>query len=263
VGIFVEVAGVQGVIDFAAGGVLAAVGTAFAASLVEVVEAFTILLAVAAVSGWRPAALGSGAGLAVLVGLVLLLGSLFAAVPIHLLQFVAGVLLLLFGMRWLRKAVLRSAGIIALSDEERAFAAETEQLERQAERRKNALHWIATLTAFKATILEGIEVVFVVIAVGGARGQLAAASLGAAAAFLLVLAIGLLVHKPLSRVPENRLKLGVGVMLSAFGVYWAGEGLGVAWPGEDLASIAFAALFLATGLGLAAILRASSAEPSP
>jgi Ca2+/H+ antiporter, TMEM165/GDT1 family len=253
---------VESVINFAAGGVLATVATAFAASLVEVVEAFTIILAVATVSGWRPAALGLGAGLAVLVGLVLALGSLVAAVPIQAVQFLVGVLLLLFGMRWLRKAVLRAAGIIALSDEGRAFAAETAQLEKQAKRRTDALRWIATLTAFKATMLEGIEVVFVVIAVGGARGQLPAASLGAAAACLIVLAIGLLVHRPLSRVPENTLKLGVGVMLSAFGVYWAGEGLGIAWPGEDLACIAFAALFLATGLGLSRRLRASGAEPA-
>jgi Ca2+/H+ antiporter, TMEM165/GDT1 family len=255
-------AAVEGVIDFAAGGVLAAVGTAFAASLVEVVEAFTIILAVAVVSGWRPAALGSGAGLAVLVGLVLALGSLLAAVPIQALQLLVGVLLLLFGMRWLRKAILRAAGIVALSDEQRAFAAETAQLQRQAERRADILWWIATLTAFKATVLEGIEVAFVVIAVGGARGQLPAASLGAAAACLIVLAIGLVVHRPLSRVPENTLKFGVGVMLSAFGVYWAGEGLGIAWPGEDLACIAFAALFLTTGVGLAGILRASGAEPA-
>ena len=249
-----------GGIDFAAGGVLTAVGTAFAASLVEVVEAFTIVLAVAVVSGWRPAAVGSGAGLAVLVGLVLALGSLLGAVPIQALQFIVGVLLLLFGMRWLRKAVLRAAGIIARSDEQRAFDAETAQLEEQAKRRATALRWIATLTAFKATVLEGIEVVFVVIAVGGARGHLPAASLGAAAAFLIVLAVGLVVHRPLARVPENSLKFGVGVMLSAFGVYWAGEGLGIAWPGGDLACIVFAALFLATGLGLAGLLRAN-AEP--
>ena len=239
-----------------------AVTAAFLASLVEAVEALTIVLAVAIVRGLRPAILGALAGLLVLALIVVALGPLLDRVPLYVLQIAIGVLLLLFGMRWLRKAILRAAGIIALNDERRAFAAETAQLERQAKRRAGAQRWIATLTAFKATILEGIEVVFVVIAVGGARGQLPAASLGAAAACLIVLAIGLLLHRPLSRVPENTLKLGVGVMLSAFGVYWAGEGLGIAWPGEDLACIVFAALFLATGLALAGLLRAGSAEPA-
>jgi Ca2+/H+ antiporter, TMEM165/GDT1 family len=232
-----------------------AVTAAFLASAVEIVEAFTIVLAVGMFSGWRPALLGTGAGLAVLAGLILALGPLLGQVPIHALQFVVGVLLLLFGMRWLRKAVLRSAGIIALHDEQAVFAEETAHLHDAALRHKNGIAWMAGLAAFKAIVLEGVEVVFVVIAVGAGRGHLWAASLGALAACAIVLAIGLLVHKPLSRVPENTLKFGVGVMLSAFGVFWTGEGLGISWPGQDLAIVAFAALFLATGLSLAAMLR--------
>jgi Ca2+/H+ antiporter, TMEM165/GDT1 family len=243
-------------VDVATWGAAApAVSAAFLASAVEVVEAFTIVLAVGTFSGWRPALLGTGAGLAVLACLILALGPLLGAVPIHALQFVVGVLLLLFGLRWLRKAVLRAAGIIALHDEQAAFVEETAHLQDEASRHKSSLAWLAGLTAFKAIVLEGIEVVFVVIAVGAARGQLWAASLGALAACAIVLGIGLLVHKPLSRVPENTLKFVVGVMLSAFGVYWTGEGLGISWPGQDLAVVLFGAIFLATGLGVAAILR--------
>jgi uncharacterized membrane protein len=232
-----------------------AVTAAFLASFVEVVEAFTIVLAVGTFQGWRPAALGTAAGLVLLAGLVLVLGPLLGLVPIHALQFVVGVLLLLFGMRWLRKAVLRSAGIIALHDELATFAEETELLRDRARSQQLRLNWIAGLTAFKAVVLEGVEVVFVVIAVGAGHGQLWPASIGALAACAIVLAIGFVIHKPLSRVPENTLKFAVGVMLAAFGVYWTGEGLGISWPGHDLAIIMFAAIFWAAGLGLAAIFR--------
>ncbi len=232
-----------------------AVSAAFLASAVEVVEAFTLVLAAVTFAGWRPALLGTIAGLAVLAAVILVLGPVLGQVPIHALQLGIGVLLLLFGMRWLRKAVLRAAGIIALHDEQAAFAEETAHLREEASRRKSGLAWIAGITAFKAIMLEGIEVVFVVIAVGAGRGLVPAAALGALAACAIVLAVGVLVHKPLSRVPENTLKFGVGVLLSAFGVYWTGEGLGIRWPGEDLAIVLFAAIFLGTGFGLAAMLR--------
>jgi uncharacterized membrane protein len=237
-----------------------AVTAAFLASLVEVVEAFTIVLAVATVRGWRPAFSGTLAALALLAVLVLTLGPLLDRVPLHALQLVIGVLLLLFGLRWLRKAILRSAGIVALHDETGAFAAEAENLH-EAERRQEAhLDWIAGLTAFKAVVLEGLEVVFIVIAVGAGRGLLVPAALGAVAACLLVLLIGILVRRPLARVPENTLKFGVGVMLSAFGVFWTGEGLGIDWPGHDLAILAFVVIFLALGVALATIVRRPQAE---
>lgn len=225
-----------------------AVTAAFLASLVEAVEAFTIVLAVTSLRGWRPAALGATAGLAVLAGIVLLLGPVLDYVPIHSLQLAIGVLLLLFGMGWLRKASLRAAGIIPLHDEDAIFAAQTAELTKQADRRRRSLDWVAGITALKAVLLEGLEVVFIVVAVGGGRGLLVPASLGALAACILVLAIGAVVHRPLSRVPENNLKFGVGVMLSAFGVFWTGEGLGIAWPGQDLALLPFALLFLGAGL---------------
>lgn len=232
-----------------------AISAAFLASLVEVVEAFTIVLAVATVQGWRPALTGTAAGLGVLGLLVLALGPVIDRVPLQSLQLVIGVLLLLFGLRWLRKAILRAAGIIALHDEERAFASETASLVEAARLDATRRDWIAGLAAFKAVVLEGVEVVFIVIAVGAGRGLLWPAALGALAACALVLVIGLAVHKPLSRVPENTLKFGVGVMLSAFGVYWTGEGLGVAWPGHDLAILVLAAMFLAIGLSLVPLAR--------
>lgn len=237
-----------------------AVASAFFASLVEVVEAFTIILVVATLRGWRPAALGTGAALACLAALVVLLGPLLDRVPLHLLQLAIGILLLLFGMGWLRKAALRAAGSIPLHDEDAIFAREAASLDEESRRRKTSLGWIAGVTAFKAVLLEGLEVVFIVIAVGASRGLLWPASLGALAACLAVLAAGAIVHRPLSRVPENTLKFGVGVMLSAFGVFWTGEGLGVDWPGADLSLLVFAALFLAAGLLAARIARAATAR---
>ena len=225
-----------------------AVSAAFLSSLVEAVEAVTIVLAVATVRGWRPAALGSAAGLALLVLIVLAFGPLLDRVPLYLLQVIIGALLLLFGMRWLRKAILRAAGVIPLHDEMLAFAHETEALRDQARRQERRLDWLAGVTAFKAVVLEGLEVVFIVIAVGAGRGLIVPASTGALLACLLVCAAALAIHRPLSRVPENTLKFAVGVMLSAFGVFWLGEGLGVPWPGGDLAILAFVAMFLAVAL---------------
>src|SRR5215472_18618728 len=239
---------------------LPAVSAAFLASLVEVVEAFTIVLAVATLRGWRPAAIGTIVGLIALASVVLLLGPLLARVPITSLQLTIGILLLLFGMGWLRKASLRAAGIIPLHDEEAIFAAEAAELTEQAHRRQRNLGWAAGITVLKAVLLEGLEVVFIVIAVGAGRGLLIPAALGALAACALVLAAGILIHRPLSRVPENTLKFGVGVMLSAFGVFWTGEGLGIAWPGQDLALLLFIALFLGAGLIASGLARRLSVE---
>jgi uncharacterized membrane protein len=232
-----------------------AVTAAFLASLVEMVEAFTIVLAIGMVRGWRPAVLGTVAALVLLAVAVALFGPLLDRVPLHALQFVIGVLLLLFGLRWLRKAILRAAGLVALHDEVTVFEQEAQSLRKAQAGRTAGLDWIAGLTAFKAVTLEGVEVVFIVLAVGAGRGLLAAAALGAFGAFLLILLIGLAVHRPLSRGPENTLKFVVCVMLSAFGIFWTGEGLGVGWPGDDLAIPVFAAFFLLVGLGVALALR--------
>src|ERR1700737_4485293 len=225
-----------------------AVFSAFLSSLVEAVEALTIVLAVGTVRGWRPAGLGTLAGLSVLGLIVLALGPLLDRVPLNLMQLAIGVLLLLFGMRWLRKAILRAAGIIPLHDETTAFARETAELRGHDGQQGAQLDWFAALASFKAVVLEGLEVVFIVIAVGAGRGLILPASVGALAACVLVAAAGFAVHRPLTRVPENTLKFAVGVMLSAFGVFWIGEGLGIPWPGADLAIVAFAGLFLVFGL---------------
>src|SRR5258706_7096645 len=196
-----------------------AVGSAFLASLVEVVEAFTIVLAVGTVRGWRPAAFGTAAALVVLGMLVVLLGPLLDRVPIHLLQFVIGVLLLLFGMGWLRKAILRAAGIIPLHDENAAFAAKTAALSDATTPLRSGYDWLGGVMAFKAVLLEGLEVVFIVIAVGAGRGLLVPASLGAVAGWVVVPAIWATLRRPLARGPGNTLKFAGGTILCAFGVF--------------------------------------------
>jgi uncharacterized membrane protein len=237
-----------------------AVTTAFLASLVEAVEALTIVLAVVIVRGLRPALLGAGAGLAVLALIVVALGPLLDRVPLNVLQIAIGILLLLFGMRWLRKAILRAAGIIPLHDEATAFAKEEAELHDLERRHARRLDWLAGLASFKAVLLEGLEVVFIVIALSAGRGVLLPVSAAAFAACVLVALSGVVVHRP--RVPENGLKFAVGVLLSAFGLFWTGEGLGVEWPGADLAILAFIALFLGTGLASVALLnrRAAAAK---
>jgi uncharacterized membrane protein len=237
-----------------------AISAAFLSSLVEAVEALTIVLAVGTVRGWRPAGLGAAAGLVLLALIVLALGPLLDRVPLRLLQLAIGILLLLFGMRWLRKAILRAAGVIPVHDEEAAYATETAQLRKHGRGNEVRLDWLAALASFKAVVLEGLEVVFIVIAVGAGRGLIIPASIGAVAACLLVVVVGFAVHHPLARVPENTLKFAVGVMLSAFGVFWIGEGLGVPWPGEDMAIVAFAALFLVAALVAVALTRRPGTE---
>lgn len=227
--------------------IISTMTAAFLASFVEVVEAFTIILAVGLTRGWRPALTGTALGLLLLAVLVIVFGPLLARIPIHIVQFVLGALLILFGMRWLRKAVLRWVGVIALRDEEKAFAKETAELEQlQSDQRAD---FVAGLAAFKAVVLEGVEVIFIVIAVGATQGMTLYASLGALAALVLVLGLGLAIHRPLSRVPENTLKLVVGLMLTSFGIFWTGEGLGAEWPGADLALLAIFGL-----LGVACLL---------
>lgn len=232
----------------------------FLASLVEAVEALTIVLAVATVRGWRPAGIGALAGLVSLALIVVVLGPALEHVPLRLLQLAIGVLLLLFGMRWLRKAILRAAGVIAPHDETSAFAAATAELRQQGARQMAQADWLAAIASLKAVLLEGLEVVFIVIAVSAGRGLLVAASVSAVAACLVVAGAGLIVYRPLARVPENTLKFAVGVLLSAFGLFWTGEGLGAPWPGADWAIVAFIALYLALGLGAIALARRPNVE---
>jgi len=215
----------------------------FLASMVEFVEALTIVLAVAATRGWKPSLLGAAAGLAALAVLVAAPGVSLASIPLPSLQLTVGVPLLLFGARWLQKAVLRSAGVIAMHDEAVAYSRQTQVL-RSAAQIRSAFDPIAMLASFKAVVLEGVEVVFVVVALGLKRGLMVPAASGAGIALLLVIALGVVLHRPLARIPENTLKFAVGVMLTAFGTYWTGEGLGFAWPASDVSVLVLVAVFL-------------------
>jgi uncharacterized membrane protein len=234
----------------------------FLASLVEFVEALTVVLAVGVTRGWRGAIGGTVLALAVLLVLVLALGPALTQLPIDIVQLVVGGLLILFGMRWLRKAILRAAGIIPLHDEEALFAKETATL-RGIGGIGQGWDKVAIAAAFKITMLEGTEVVFIVIAVGaGGSGLLIPAAIGALAALLLVVALGLVVHKPLSTIPENTLKFGVGVLLSGFGTFWVGEGMGVAWPGADWSILALIAAFLVVALAMVPLCRSPRSQPA-
>jgi uncharacterized membrane protein len=226
----------------------------FFASFVEFVEALTIVLAVGVTRGWRAALLGVAAGALMLLVLIIGFGPALALVPFAILQLVIGVLLLLFGLRWLRKAVLRAAGVIALHDEALIF--EKQRTALLSEAVPQNFDGVGFLVSFKAVVLEGLEVVFIVIALGTAAGALVAASIGAAAAGAIVVGLGFAVHRPLSRVPENGLKLFVGIMLSAFGTFWTGEALRVEWPGADWSLLALVCTYASLALLSVSLARA-------
>lgn len=214
---------------------------AFLASLVEFVEALTIVLAVGATRGWRAAWTGTAAAAALLAVLVILFGPQLTHFNVPAFKLVVGTLLLLFGLRWLRKAILRAGGAVALHDEAKIYARETAALAADgAPRGAGTLDLGAAGAAFNGVFIEGVEVVFIVLAVGAAGGpaKLVPASIGAAAAAVVVVALGFAARGPLTRVPENALKLAVGALVSAFGTFWAGEGLRLVWPGGDWATVA-------------------------
>jgi Ca2+/H+ antiporter, TMEM165/GDT1 family len=223
------------------------VAAAFLASLVEFVEAFTIVLAAGTVRGWRGACAGVVVAIGALVLIVLAGGSVLERFPLSQLRFGVGILLLLFGMRWLRKSTLRAAGIVALHDESAAYSSEAATLRTHASH-SGGFDIIAAATAFNGVLVEGIEVVFVVIATGAASHLIIPASVGAAAAGIVVLSMGFLLRAPLTRVPENWLKFAVGVLLSAFGTLWIGESAGIAWPRGDASIVWLAALYLCSAL---------------
>jgi uncharacterized membrane protein len=217
---------------------------AFLASAVEFVEALTIVLALGVTRGWRSSLWGAASAFVILVAAVALIGpGITHQVSREWLQLLVGVLLLIFGLQWLRKAILRSAGFIALNDEEKAFAEEADAARNAPEQWRFGLDWYAFTIAFKGVLLEGLEVVFIVIGFGASAGDRVPAVVGAGTAFVLVLVVGIAVHRPLSRVPENLIKHGVGLLLSTFGLFWLAEGLNafaagnhpVEWPGGDLA----------------------------
>lgn len=234
------------------------VGAAFLACAVEMVEALTIVLAVGVTRGWRSAMVGTLSALGTLIVLVGVLGPAVAQVPIDGLRLVVGTILLVFGLQWLRKAILRASGLKALHDEDSIYAREVAALEADGGRR--AHDWYGFTVAFKGVFLEGLEVAFIVVTFGGSQHNVGLASIGAAAALVIVLGAGAIVHAPLSRVPENTLKFGVGVMLSSFGMFWTGEGAGAHWPGSDVAILALIAFTVIVSFGLVAVLRRAPAR---
>jgi uncharacterized membrane protein len=228
------------------------------ASLVEFVEALTVVLAVGAVRGWRGAIGGTALALVILLLLVAVLGPAITQIPETAVQLALGALLLLFGMRWLRKAILRAAGVIPLHDEEKAYGEESATLRAMGQFTRG---WdrAAVIASFKITMIEGIEVVFIVVAVGASgHGLLIPASLGALAALLLVIALGVALHRPIAMIPENTLKFLVGVMLCAFGTFWVGEGMAMTWPGGDASLAALNVGYLAAALVLVRLCRAKA-----
>ncbi len=236
---------------------------AFMASLVEFIEALTVVLAVGAVRGWRGALGGTGLALLVLVLLVVILGPAITQIPQDVVQLGLGTLLLLFGMRWLRKAILRAASVIALHDEDAAYAKESAALRTLG---GLAAGWdrVAVSTAFKITMVEGIEVVFIVIAMGGSgRGLMIPAAAGALAALLLVILLGLALHRPVARIPENTLKFVVGILLCSFGTFWLGEGIGLQWYAGDWSLLALNAGYLVAALLLVPLCRNQAARTVP
>jgi uncharacterized membrane protein len=224
------------------------------ASGVEFVEALTIVLAMGTTRGWRSTWAGVGAALVALALITALAGyALESWLPEALLQLVVGALLLIFGLQWLRKAVLRAAGLKALHDEQDAFRAEVEAARQAGDERRLGLDWFAFVVSFKGVFLEGLEIVFIVITFGLNADSIALATLGAAIGGVIVLAAGFALHKPLTRVPENTIKFAVGLLLSTFGTFWAVEGLGwfapgessLSWPGGDLALLVLLGLWCA------------------
>jgi Ca2+/H+ antiporter, TMEM165/GDT1 family len=223
------------------------------ASFVEFVEALTIVLAMGLTRGWRSTVIGTVTALGALAVITAVAGyTLLEWVPESALQLVIGTLLLIFGLQWLRKAILRSSGLVAMHDEEETFRDERDAALRATGETRLGLDWFAFVVSFKGVFLEGLEVVFIVITFGLNADNVPLAAAGAAVAAAAVLALGAVAHRPLSSVPENTLKYAVGVLLATFGTFWAVEGLGVfaagheslEWPGDDWALLALLACWL-------------------
>jgi uncharacterized membrane protein len=242
--------------------ILVVAGT-FLASAVEMVEALTIVLGVGVVRGWRSTLIGVGAATIVLAGLIAALGPALHDIPIETLRLVVGALLLAFGLQWFRKAILRSSGFKPLHDEDEAYRQEREQAAAAGTETKAGLDWYSFTVAFKGVLLEGLEVVFIVIAFGSAQHRMDLAVIGAAAAVVVVVVAGVLAKGPLSRVPENTIKFAVGLLLTSFGCFWGAEGAGVDWPGDELSLVAIIGFFGAFSLVAVRVLRRRRAALVP
>ena len=236
----------------------------FLACAVEAVEALTIVLAAGTSRDWRSALSGVGAGLVVLAAIVAVLGPALTVIPIGPLRLVVGGLLLVFGLQWLRKAILRAAGLKALHDEDAIYLRQTAEA-RSAERvgRFAVSDWYAFTLSFKGVLLEGLEVAFIVVTFGANQHHVGLAVLGALAAILVVAGAGVAVRQPLARVPENTMKFAVGSLLTTFGIFWGAEGAGAHWPGADAAILGLLAFTVLVALLGVAILRRGTGPARP
>jgi uncharacterized membrane protein len=233
----------------------------FLACAVEAVEALTIVLAVGVTRSWRSALLGVGAAVVALAVIVVALGPALTGLPINVLRVVVGGLLLVFGLQWLRKAILRAAGLKALHDEESEFASETAAA-RAAGSAADGFDGYSFTIAFKGVLLEGLEVAFIVLTFGANQHNIGLAAAAAGLAIVVVVLAGVAAQAPLARVPENALKFAVGVMLTSFGIFWGAEGAGATWPGGDAALVAIIPGVLLAALALVQWLRRASARPA-
>jgi uncharacterized membrane protein len=229
--------------------------SAFLASAVETVEALTIVLAMGLTRGWRSTLIGAGAATLVLAAIVGALGPALTVIPIETLRLVVGFLLLVFGLQWLRKAILRASGWRAVRDEAAAFERHRAEAANAPHVERAGLDWYAFTISFKGVLLEGLEVAFIVLTFGSTQGSIPLAALGAGAAVVLVVLVGIVVREPLARVPENTLAFVVGVMLTTFGTFWGAEGAGVDWPGGDAALLGVLAFVSLLSLGFVTALR--------
>ena len=234
-------------------GVVVLVGAVFLACAVEMVEALTIVFAVGHTRGWRSAFEGVAAALVALSALVAVFGPALIHVPLTWLRLIVGGVLLIFGMQWLRKAILRSSGLKAKHDEDAVYQETVAELENVAPGANRDR--IAFVMAFKGVFLEGLEVVITVLTLGTSAHRLGLASVTAAVAVVLVAIIGALVAKQLSSVPENAMKMSVGVLLVTYGTFWVGEGLKVRWPGNDTFLLAFVAIYAVVCWGLVNLIK--------
>lgn len=227
----------------------------FLASAVEGVEALTIVLAVGVTRGWRATLIGLGTALVALAIIVAILGPALTLIPINALRLVIGALLLIFGLQWLRKAIMRASGFKSLHDEDAIYQRQVMAAQEGGTLVKAGMDWYSFTIAFKGVLLEGMEVIFIVLTFGSTQGSIPLAVVGAAAAIILVVIAGALIHAPLSRVPENTMKYAVGIMLTSFGAFWGAEGAGVHWPGSDAAIFGILAFVLVVSLGFVWFMR--------
>ena len=236
----------------------------FLACAVEAVEATTIVLAAGTARHWRSALAGLGAGLIVLALVVAALGPAVSAIPLRTLRLVVGGLLLVFGLQWLRKAVLRASGHKALHDEAQIYLREVAAAEGATPQRRGIVaDWYAFTLSFKGVVLEGLEVAFIALTFGSNQHNIPLAALAAVSAVVVVAAAGIAVRAPLARVPENTMKFVVGVMLTSFGMFWGAEGAGAVWPGADAALLVLVPAVAAFGMALTVVLRRSASDPAP